>query len=158
MILVTLGTQKFPMNRLVEAADKLAEQVEEEVFVQTGNSTYVPSHCKHSAFVDRVEFKKMIEGCSVLVTHAGVGSIMTGINAGRPVVCVPRLPEYGEHVDDHQQQIAEAFGGKNCVLYCEDLDRLEEYVEKARTHEFTPYVVHGGKIEDIILKFMDIFD
>ncbi len=158
MILVTLGTQKFPMNRLVEAADKMAQQTDEEVFVQTGNSTYTPIHCKHSQFVDTASFKKMIEECSVLVTHAGVGSIMTGINAGKPIVCVPRLVNFGEHVDDHQQQIAEAFDSKHCVLCCTDVDRLGDYVEMARTYDFKPYIVPGGKIEDIILNFMKIFD
>jgi len=158
LILVTLGTQKFPMNRLVEAADKMAQQVNEEVFVQTGNSTYMPSHCKHAAFVDSTKFRQMIEECSVLVTHAGAGSIMTGISVGKPVVCVPRLPQYGEHVDEHQKQIAEAFSSKKCVLYCEDVERLAEYVEQAKTYEFEPYVIHGGKIEDIILNFMKIFD
>ena len=158
MILVTLGTQKFPMNRLVEAADKMAEQIDEEVFVQIGNSTYIPKNCKYSQFVDSTSFKEMIGECSVLVTHAGVGSIMTGINANKPVVVVPRLKEFNEHVDEHQLEIAQAFAGKDCVLYCDDVKQLSYYVEKARTYKFKPYIVHGGKIEDIILNFMKIFD
>lgn len=157
MILVTLGTQKFQMNRLVEAADKMAESIDEEVFVQTGNSTYVPTHCKHSEFVDSVSFKDMIAQCSVLVTHSGVGSIMTGLNAGKPVVVVPRLKKYNEHVDNHQQDIAEAFAGKGCVLYCDDVNNLAKVVEQAKTFDFQPYVVHGGKIEDIIYNFINLF-
>ncbi|MEE1101396.1 MAG: PssE/Cps14G family polysaccharide biosynthesis glycosyltransferase [Agathobacter sp.] len=158
MILVTLGTQKFEMNRLVEAVDKLALEIDEEIFIQKGNSTYVPQNCKYKDFVERNEFAKMIEKCSVLIAHAGVGSIMTGINANRPVIVVPRLAKYNEHVDDHQKQIAEAFASKKCVLYCKNLKKLPQMVEEARNFEFAPYEMKGGKIEDIIMSYISIFE
>lgn len=158
MILVALGTQKFQMNRLIEAVDKIAPELGEEIFVQMGNSTYKPKNCQYADFVDAEKFRKMISECSVLITHSGVGSIMTGINAKRPVIVVPRRKEFHEHVDDHQVQIAEAFSEKKCVLYCEKLEKLKDYIELAKTYQFEPYVVHGGKIEDIIKDFIDIFD
>ena len=154
MILVTLGTQKFQMDRLIQAVDKLAETVSEEIFVQTGNSTYIPEHCSSKNFVDAQEFQNMIEECGVLITHSGVGTIMRGIRAGKPVVVVPRLAKYHEHVDDHQVQIAEAFAGKDCVIYCEDLTKLEEAVQTARTYSFSPYHAPKSNIEDIILEFL----
>lgn len=154
MILVTLGTQKFQMDRLIRAVDKLAETVSEEVFVQSGNSTYVPEHCKSKNFVDAQEFQKMIEECSILITHSGVGTIMRGIGAGKPVVVVPRLAKYHEHVDDHQVQIAEAFASKGCVLCCTDLAKLEETVQEARTYSFMPYHKPETNVEDIILDFL----
>ena len=157
MILVTLGTQKFQMNRLVQAADEYAATIEEEVFIQTGHSTYEPQHARHAQFVDAAEFQEMIRTCSVLVTHSGVGSIITGVNAGRPVVVVPSMNRYKEHVDDHQVQIAKAFAGKGIVLDCEDVAELPAMIEKARTYPFKPYVVAGGKIEDIILDYIKMF-
>lgn len=158
MILVTLGTQKFQMNRLIEAIDKLAPSLHEEVFVQTGNSTYIPKNCKYQDFVDVETFQKMIAECSVLITHSGVGSIMTGVNNRRPIIVVPRLAKFKEHVDDHQVQIAEAFEYKQLVLHCKDVDKLDDYIEKAKTYDFKPYETHGGKIEDIVLGFIEIFD
>ena len=154
MILVTLGTQKFQMDRLIRAVDKLAKNTSEEVFVQSGNSTYAPEHCLSKDFVDAQEFQKMIEECSVLITHSGVGTIMRGIHAGKPVIVVPRLAKYNEHVDDHQVQIAEAFAIKNCVLYCEDLTKLEDMVQTARTYSFSPYTAPKSNVEDIILEFL----
>lgn len=91
MILVTLGTQQFQMNRLVEAVDKIAPQLEEEVFIQTGSSAYVPVNCRYADFVDSEKFNGMIEECSILITHSGVGSIMSGLLKGKPVIVVPRL-------------------------------------------------------------------
>ena len=157
MIVVTVGTQKFPMNRLVEAVDKLALHIEEKIFVQIGHSTYIPKNCEYKTFVDSDTLKKMINECSVLITHAGVGSIVSGFHANVPVICVPRMKKYGEHVDDHQKEIAEAFSGKNCVLTCNDVEKLGEYINMAKEYQFEPYVVSGGKIEDIILNYIKIF-
>ncbi len=154
MILVTLGTQKFQMDRLLRAVDKLAESSSEEIFVQSGNSTYVPEHCMSKNFVDAQEFQKMIEDCSVLITHSGVGTIMRGIRAKKPVVVVPRLAKYHEHVDDHQVQIAEAFASKDCILYCTDLAKLEETVQTARSYSFLPYHEPESNVEDMILDFL----
>ena len=158
MILVTLGTQKFQMNRLIEVVDNYAATIDEEVFVQRGNSSYKPVNCKYEDFIERERFAKMIENCSVLITHSGVGSIMTGLNAKRPVIVVPRLAKYNEHVDDHQMQIAEAFATKNCVLYCKELSELPQMIEDAKKYIFSPYEAKGGKIEDIILDYISIFE
>ena len=154
MILVTLGTQKFQMDRLIQAVDELAQTVSEEIFVQTGNSGYIPKNCKWEHFVDAREFQKMIEECSVLITHSGVGTIMRGIGAEKPVVVVPRLAKYHEHVDDHQVQIAEAFASKGCILCCTDLTKLQETVQTARTFSFSPYHAPKSNVEDIILDFL----
>ena len=158
MIFVTMGTQKFQMNRLVKAADELAEQISEEVFVQKGWSDYVPKHCRYTDFMDVTDYNRQISECSVLVTHAGVGTIVYGINAGKPIVVVPRLNKYLEHVDDHQLQIAEAFSSKGCVLCCEEVDRLKEFIDKARNYDFKPYELSGGNIEKTIMNFINIFE
>ena len=157
MILVTLGTQKFQMNRLIEAVDQIAPQLEDEIFIQTGNSTYEPKNCKWKAFVDAAEFQQMIKECDLLITHSGVGTIMTGINAKKPIVVVPRLAEFNEHVDNHQEEIADAFEEKGFVLACKDIKNLLDDIQKARTYKFQPYVFKGGKIEDIILGFIELF-
>lgn len=160
MIFVTLGTQKFQMNRLVKAIDELSEKnvVPDEFFIQTGASTYKPKHCKYVDFMDSKEYAKKIQECDLLITHAGVGTIITGKNANKPVIVVPRLSEFGEHVDDHQREIAEAFSNKKCVLSCENVEELLNYIEKSKTFDFKPYEVKGGNVEDIILKFMNMFE
>lgn len=155
MILVTVGTQKFPMNRLVEAADLLAEETGAEIFVQTGHSTYIPKYCKYSPFVEKSQFQEMIKNCELLITHSGVGSIMTGVRAGRPVIVVPRLKALKEHVDDNQQEIAEAFEEKNYVLYCRNLKDIPRMTEEAKTHKFDTFIECEGSMEDIILEFLE---
>ena len=158
MIFVTLGTQKFQMNRLIKAVDEIAEGYNEDFFVQMGNSTYVPKNCGSKDFMDAAAYNKKISECSMLITHAGVGTIISGLSLGKPVIVVPRQNKFKEHVDDHQCQIAEAFSSKGLVLCCMDVDKLPEYIEKAKTYEFKPYELKGGNIEETIMKFIDIFE
>lgn len=108
--------------------------------------------------MDAAEFQKMIESCSILITHSGVGTIMRGIHAKRPVVVVPRLAKYREHVDDHQVQIACAFEEKGCVLKCEEIEKLQDIIEKARSYSFNPYDMPERNVEDIILNFIQKLD
>lgn len=154
MIIVALGTQKFQMTRLVRAVDELAADIDEEIFIQIGNTDYEPVNCKAEKFVEGSVFQKMIEECSLLITHSGVGTIMKGINAGKPVVVVPRLARYNEHVDDHQVQIADAFASKNCVIKCEEVSELKDAVNRAWEFCFEPYSEPESKIEDIIIDFL----
>ena len=81
-----------------------------------------------------------------------------GLEAGRSMVIVPRDPAYKEHVDDHQRQIANAFSSKGCVLCCEEVTELRDYIDKARTFDFKPYELRGGNIEETIMRFINIFD
>ena len=157
MIFVTLGTQKFQMNRLVQAADDLAMKIDEEIFVQTGHSTYMPTKCGHTQFMNENDYNEKIRQCRILITHAGVGTIISGLTAGKPVIVVPRLKKFREHVDDHQLEIAKAFAKKKNVLSCTEVDKLQQYIKEAETFEFEPYVVHGGKIEDIVQNFIYMF-
>lgn len=48
MIFVTVGTHEQPFNRLIQEVDHLVETgvIKEEVFIQTGYSTYEPKFCQ----------------------------------------------------------------------------------------------------------------
>lgn len=127
MIFVTVGTQKFQMNRIIEAVDRLAERgrLPDTVFVQTGHSTYQPQYCDWSPFIEKDEATKKTNECSVLICHGGVGSILMGLKARKKVLVVPRKKEFGEHVDDHQVEIAEAFMKKGYVKMVDSVSDLD---------------------------------
>ena len=152
MIFVVLGTQKFQCNRLLEQIDELISQgiIRDKVFAQKGNSDYEPKNYEYVDFVEKQQFEELIEQCDLLVTHSGVGTILSGKNHGRPVIVFPRLKKYGEHVDDHQLDIARAFGKKNLVFMCGENDNLGELIEKARDHSFDKYVSQRTKMIQII--------
>ncbi len=140
-ILVSVGTQKFPLDRLLKRVDELVESgvITQEVFAQIGHATYQPQHYAYTDFLSKEEFEKRVDECSLLITHSGVSTIMMGVRGRKPVVVFPRLAKYGEHVDDHQMEIAQSFSELNYVLLCNENDDLGETVGLAMTHDFADY-------------------
>lgn len=138
MILMVCGTQKFQLDRMLEEMDRLIETgaVTEEVFAQIGYSTYEPKHFQWERFVAGEEFEKKIKNCDLLLTHSGVGTILTGKELGKPVLVYPRSARYGEHVDDHQWQIAREFQRRDYVLICEETSQMAQRIEECRHFSF----------------------
>ena len=157
MIFVALGTQKFQFNRLLQMIDQLLddERIDEPVFAQVGNSDYKPKNFKYTSFLDKYEFEEKIKECDVLITHSGVATIIAGIKNEKKVIVVPRLSKYGEHVDDHQIQIAQSFSKQNYVImYTESAD-LEKLITKAKHHEFAKYVSQRKQMIKTIEDFLN---
>lgn len=104
MIFVTVGTHQDPFDRLLDAVGRL--QVDEEIVVQYGHSTARPANATCVAFMPFDELRAHVSRARVVVTHAGVGSMMLAMSEGRRPVVMPRLAGHGEHVDDHQLELA----------------------------------------------------
>ena len=127
MIFVTLGTMHLDFARLVRKVDAIARTTGERVVVQTGLAKSVPNHCEHFAFRGRVEIAGLIDESRLVVSHAGIGSVIDVLKAGRPLVVVPRMKRFGEHNNDHQLDLAEAVekrGWGRMVTDIDDLDSL----------------------------------
>ena len=157
MIFVALGTQKFQFNRLLQMIDQLLDEgkIKETVFAQIGNSDYRPKNYKYASFLDKNEFEDRIRNSNLLITHSGVATIITGIKNNKKVIVVPRLAKYGEHVDDHQVQIAQSFSKQNYVMMYEENIELDLLIRKARTHEFTKYTSQRQQMIKAIRDYLD---
>lgn len=69
----------------------------------------------------------------VLVIHAGAGSIVTALRLGRRPIVVPRRAEYGEHVNDHQIELARQVARTGRILLVEDIADLRGAIDKVKT-------------------------
>lgn len=107
MILVTVGMHNAPFDRLVKAADEMASLIEESVVIQRGVSGYTPMFSQYVDFTDEAQMQTWLSQVRAVVSHAGAGSILSALKAGKPLVLVPRLRRFGEHADDHQLELAE---------------------------------------------------
>ena len=109
MIFVTLGTQDKSFERLLEAIDKaiIKKQITEEVIVQAGYTKYESSNMKILNTIPKDEFLKLMDECTLLITHGGVGSIFDGLKKNKKVIACPRLSKYNEHTNDHQLEVLE---------------------------------------------------
>ena len=157
MIFVAVGTQKFQMNRLLKEIDNCIESrdITEKVFAQIGNSTYQPKNYEYSTFLCKEHFEERVKECNLLITHSGVATIITGLKFDKPVIVVPRLAKYGEHVDDHQLQIADSFQELNFVIKCQDIPKLSEAITEARSHKFDRYISQREKMIKTVELFID---
>lgn len=156
MIFVTLGSQKFQFDRLLQTLDALIEDgtITDTVFAQTGYSTYVPKHFQTEAFMDRDAFSTMMDKADTVITHAGTGAIIGAVKKGKKTIAVPRLAKYGEHVDDHQTQIVEQFNELNLICGLSDCDELAEKVKKLPQMQFNAYESNTQIYIDDIAAFL----
>lgn len=157
MIFITLGSQKFQFNRLLQAVDELIEKgvIDDEVFAQIGYSDYEPKHFEYKQFLDREEFAAQEGKCDILITHGGTGAIIGAVKKGKKVIAVPRLAKYGEHVDDHQIQLIAQFKGQNLICGLDDATELEQGLKFVKEHVFDAYQSNTKTIIESIERFIE---
>ncbi|MBI4181502.1 MAG: beta-1,4-galactosyltransferase [Candidatus Aenigmarchaeota archaeon] len=122
MIFVTVGTDTHDFSRLLEAADAAARG--RGTVMQTGHSRYQPRHARSFPFASNAEIALLYRKAKVIVTHAGAGSIIAALAEGKVPVVVPRRKALGEHVDDHQLDLARFLAAKGKVVLVEDVAAL----------------------------------
>ena len=156
MIFITVGSQKFQFNRLLKAIDELIEKkiISEEVFAQIGASDYIPKNYAYKNFLNREEFAELSEKADIVITHGGTGAIIGAVKNGKRVIAVPRLAEYGEHVDNHQIQLLKEFDQMNLISVCYNLDELGSIFSEIRKIHFEKYESNTKKILDNIEKYI----
>ena len=136
MIFVTLGTQDKAFPRLLKAVEEeiISGNIKEEVIVQAGHTNFHSEYMQIFDFKAKEEIVKLIEACSLLITHGGVGSIVSdGLKHHKKVIAAPRLKKYKEHTNDHQLQIIDTFEQEGYLLAFREGDQLSHVLEKAKS-------------------------
>jgi UDP-N-acetylglucosamine transferase subunit ALG13 len=112
MIFVTCGSSHFGFSRMMEA---LAALPPEDLYVQHGPAK-PPPHTRAVDFLPFDDLMKNITAADLVISHAGVGSILCAMRAGHTPVIFPRLKRYHETVDDHQAELAEVLSGQGSAV------------------------------------------
>jgi UDP-N-acetylglucosamine transferase subunit ALG13 len=116
LILVSLGTHQQPFPRAIDLVEPLALGGEELV-IQHG-STQPRRNWPNTRWYPFLEFDDLVERMTTAhsaVCHAGVGTIMTAVETGHVPLVIPRRRVFGEHVDDHQEDIARCYAERGLV-------------------------------------------
>lgn len=160
MILLILGTQKFQFNRLLMTIDKLIDEkkITDRVVAQVGNSDYRPVNYEFKDFFDSNQFDLLMDEATVIITHGGVGSIVSALKKNKKVIVVPRLKKYKEHIDDHQLELVEEFQKRKYILLNTSLYDL--YSDLRNIEHFKPnlYKKDSKRILYEIDKFISEID
>jgi UDP-N-acetylglucosamine transferase subunit ALG13 len=135
VVFVTVGTQ-LAFDRLVRAVDAwAANHLEDQVLAQVNCGTHVPRHIRTVAGLSPAEFERHFAEARLVVAHADMGTIISALEVGKPLVLRPRLASMGEHRNDHLPSTARHFTRFGCIRVAPSEDdvarRIDELLQVA---------------------------
>jgi UDP-N-acetylglucosamine transferase subunit ALG13 len=129
VIFVTVGGQ-LPFDRLIRSVDAWAgARQQPDVFAQIGSSSFRPRHIRWSEFLDPDEFRRVVQSSDGLVAHAGMGSIITALEFGKPILVMPRRADLRETRSDHQVDTAKHLREQGYVDVAFDENELSAHLD-----------------------------
>lgn len=157
MVLVLLGTQNNDFTRLLKAVQENIDNkvIEDEVVVQAGFTKFDSKDMKIFDFIDKEKLFKLIDKADLIITHGGVGSIIASLKKGKKVIVVPRQKKYGEHVNNHQLQIAKKFEQDGYVKYALDLNELGNIILEMKDFKPKKFENNKSNVVSIVENFID---
>jgi UDP-N-acetylglucosamine transferase subunit ALG13 len=143
MIFVTVGSD-VPFDRLVRVVDEWAGATgRTDVFAQISETDYKPTHLAYTNFLQPEEFARRFSSATIIISHAGMGTILSALQGGKPILVMPRKGSLGETRNEHQLATAKRLLelGKVNVAFDEaelrlSLDRLDELKPRERITQF----------------------
>ncbi len=110
MIFATVGTQ-LPFPRLMLALDRIAEAHGLSITAQTAEPHASYPHLNATAHLHPAAFGDHVRRASILVGHAGIGTVLTARKLAKPLIVLPRRASLGEHRNEHQLATAKVLNG-----------------------------------------------
>lgn len=153
MIFVTVGMHSDGFPRLVETMDRLAAHTEEEVLIQTGSTAYQPSAARWFTFASQAEMDAHSRRAQIIVSHAGAGSILTALRHGKPLIVVPRRQQHGEHIDDHQLELAQALAEVGALIMVDAPEKIPAKLQAAL--DLTPPQLDSSRLVAALRRELD---
>lgn len=107
----------MPFDRLITWVDDWAsEQGRNDIAAQIGPSDFAPKTLDVIPFLDPQEFRNCMVEAKGVVAHAGMGTILTALELGKPILVVPRLGDLNETRNDHQVATAQRLAEDGLIL------------------------------------------
>jgi len=154
MIFVTVGMHYESFERLIKKMDEIAGKIDEEVIMQVGSIKYRPKNAKYFNFVDDDEIMEYFKQARVIISHAGAGTLLNVLALKKPVIVVPRLKKFGEHIDDQQLDLARVLSKEGKVIVVHDIEELEEALKRVEKLRFTNLVKKDEKLINFLKEYI----
>ncbi|MGI9612009.1 MAG: glycosyltransferase [Acidimicrobiales bacterium] len=131
LVVVSVGTDHHRFDRLVGWMDAWAVSNRSvRVIVQRGTAASTTA-AESQPLVPHGELCALFREATAVVTHGGPSTVMDARAAGRLPIVVPRDPELGEHVDDHQLAFAEHLRRHGLAIVVENVGELDDAIRRA---------------------------
>jgi len=138
LIFVTVGSQ-MPFDRLIAAVDAWAmHHPEVQVLAQIGKTQFAPSNMRGVDAFKPSEFADVCKSAQLIIAHAGMGSILTALQYGKPIVVMPRKGALRETRNDHQVAAAKWLGTIDGVFFADDEMALPSAIDTALARSLSP--------------------
>ena len=100
--------------------------------IQTGKGVDPIADTECVETLDFEDMRALLARADIAVCHGGTGSIVTALQAGCRTIAIPRLFDRGEHYDNHQLEITEAFEKRGLLFVARNREEFFECLERAR--------------------------
>ena len=142
---VSVGNATQPFTRLLDAVCAASSRLPQPVLVQHGAAAgFRCESCETVPFLDMEAYGRQMAQASLLILHAGAGSVIHAIRARKVPVVMPRRSGLGEHVDDHQLEFARELGRLGRIVVCEDAGHLDAAVAEALARQGASFGTAGA--------------
>ena len=129
VIFVAVGTQGH-FDRMLRPIDEWAGRTgRKDVFAQIGSNAWRPPHTEWVERLDASEFRARVERADLVISHAGMGTILTALELGKPVLIMPRRAALGEQRNDHQVATARKLEALGLANVANDEHELAERLQ-----------------------------
>ena len=155
MIFVSTGSRKFQFDRLIKKLDEIANDIQEPIFAQIAETTYLPQNYQYKRYLSPEEFSEYQEKADLIISHAGTGALITALKKGKQVIAVPRLAKYGEHSDDHQLQVAGALSDEGYLRVVTEMDDLAKIIDESIKNPIQKQYDKPSNVVPIIEEYID---
>jgi len=152
MIFLTIGTQ-LPFDRLVKAVDDVAPSLPFPVFGQIGRSSYQPKNFEFQQTLVPGEFKERFSSAKIIVAHAGIGTILAGLDFQKTLILMARKAALGEHRNDHQLATIAQLKKLEGIYEAEDAEGLKRLLDRV---PLAAMVDNGSASKDALIAALKV--
>lgn len=159
MIFVIVGgVVEFDFSRILKILDEIVEENiinSSEIVAQIGHSKYVPMNYRNFRFVDGDEFQKYIDDSKLIITHGGVGTLISAMKKNKKIISFPRLAKYNEHLDDHQLELTTILKNDGYIKMATDKKELIKVLNEIKNFEPKEFISDNSYMSKIIIDFIE---
>lgn len=159
MIFVIVGgVVEFDFSRILKTLDEIVgENIidSNDIVAQIGHSKYVPTNYRNFRFVDGDEFQKYIDDSDLIITHGGVGTLISAMKKHKKIISFPRLAKYNEHLDDHQLEFTTILKNDGYIKMATDKMELIKVLDEVKNFEPKEFVSDNSYMSEIIVDFIE---
>ena len=157
-ILICVGASEYGFERLLKIVDELCDEKKldgKHIISQLGSSSYLPHNFKYFKLIGRNEYEKYVEQADVIISHAGTGSVIPPLKKGKKVIVFPRRECYGEHLDDHQLELANIFTQNGYTLCATNKAELQNCLSNIKNFVPRPFESNTRNMNKMTIDFIE---